>query len=156
MINPLADVRSKKIGEGTIVWQFVIILKNAQIGKNCNINAHCFIEDDVIIGDNVTVKCGVYLWDGMRIGNNVFIGPNATFINDNFPRSKNYPDKFLQTTLEDGASIGAGAIILGGLTIGKNSMIGAGSVLTKNVPDNELWVGNPARFVKKIEHTLEV
>jgi len=150
MISPLADVQSKFIGEDTVIWQFVIVLENAQIGKNCNINAHCFIENDVIIGDNVTVKCGVYLWDGIRIGNNVFIGPNATFVNDNYVRSKNFPEKFLQTEIKDGASIGAGSIILGGLTIGENSFIGAGSVVTKNVPANELWLGNPARFVKKI------
>jgi UDP-2-acetamido-3-amino-2,3-dideoxy-glucuronate N-acetyltransferase len=150
MIHPLSDVHSKLIGEGTIIWQYVIVLGNAVIGKNCNINAHCFIEDDVIIGDNVTLKCGIYVWNGLRIENNVFIGPNATFINDNFPRSKKYPDQFLNTIIRDGASIGAGAIILGGLTIGKKSMIGAGSVVTKNIPDNELWVGNPARFLKKI------
>jgi acetyltransferase-like isoleucine patch superfamily enzyme/carbamoylphosphate synthase large subunit len=154
MISPLADIRSKLIGEGTDIWQFVIVLEQAQIGKNCNINAHCFIENDVILGDNVTVKCGVYLWDGFRAGNNVFIGPNVTFINDNYPRSKSYPDKFLQTKIEDGASLGAGCVILGGITIGKNSMIGAGSTVTKNVPENELWVGSPARFVKKIDKQI--
>lgn len=151
MINPLADVRSELIGEGTTIWQFVIVLDKAQIGKNCNINAHCFIENDVIIGDNVTVKCGVYIWDGMRISDNVFIGPNVTFINDNYPRSKNYPTKFLETTIEEGASIGAGSIILGGLKIGANSLIGAGSVVTKDIPAHELWIGNPARFIRKID-----
>jgi len=152
MIHPLADVQSETIGEGTSIWQFTIVLPQAQIGKNCNINAHCFVENDVIIGDNVTVKCGVYIWDGIRLSNNVFIGPNATFINDNYPRSKEYPDEFLKTRVESGASIGAGAIILGGISIGKNAMIGAGSVVTKNVPDNELWIGNPARFVKMIQN----
>ena len=151
MIHPLSDVHSTSIGEGTDIWQYVIVLENADIGKNCNINAHCFIEGDVVIGDNVTLKCGIYIWNGLRIGNNVFIGPNATFINDNFARSKNFPDQFLNTLIREGASIGASATILGGLTIGENSMIGAGSVVTKNIPDNELWVGNPARFVKKIE-----
>jgi len=155
MIHTLTDVQSEFIGEGTNIWQFVIVLPNAKIGRNCNINAYCFIENDVIIGDNVTIKCGVYLWDGLRLGSNVFIGPNATFINDNYPHSKEYPDKFLQTIIEAGASIGAGATILGGLRIGKNSMIGAGSVLTKSVPNNELWVGNPARFVRKINESLE-
>lgn len=154
MIHPLADVHSTQIGDGTDIWQFVVVLENAQIGKNCNINAHCFIEGDVILGNNVTVKCGVYLWDGLRIGDNVFIGPNATFINDNYPRSKNYPDRFLQTTIGDGASIGAGSIILGGLSIGKNSLIGAGSIVTKDIPDNELWIGNPAHFVKKIDFSF--
>jgi len=151
MIHPLNDVQSVSIGEGTEIWQYSIVLPNAQIGKNCNINAYCFIENDVIIGDNVTIKCGVYLWDGLRLGNNVFVGPNVTFINDNFPHSKDYPEYFLQTFIEDGASIGAGATILGGIRVGKNSMVGAGSVLTKSIPDNELWVGNPARFVRKIE-----
>ena len=92
-IHPLADVKTIKIGEGTYIWQFAVVLDRAEIGKNCNINCHCFIENDVIIGDNVTVKSGVYLWDGLRIGDNVFIGPNATFINDKNPRSKKYPDK---------------------------------------------------------------
>jgi len=150
MIHPLADVSSNLIGEGTSIWQFTIVLEKAQIGKNCNINAHCFIENDVIMGDNVTIKCGVSVWDGLRIADHVFVGPNVTFINDNYPRSKQYPDKFLETVIEEGASIGAGSIILGGLRIGKNAMIGAGSVVTKNVPDNELWLGNPARFVKNI------
>ena len=148
MIHPLANVLSKSIGEGTSIWQFVIVLEKAQIGRNCNINAHCFIENDVIIGDNVTVKCGVYLWDRMRISDNVFIGPNATFINDNYPRSKDYPDEFLQTKIEKGASIGAGSIILGGLTIGKNSMIGAGSVVTHSTEAYGVYVGSPARKIK--------
>jgi acetyltransferase-like isoleucine patch superfamily enzyme len=151
MIHPSSDIQTKNIGEATSVWQFVVILPGAVIGKNCNINAHCFIENDVTLGDNVTVKCGVYLWDGIRVGNNVFIGPNVTFTNDKYPRSKQYPDAFQKTVINDGASIGAGAVILGGLTIGKNAMIGAGSVVTKNIPDNELWVGNPAKFIRKIK-----
>ena len=150
-IHPTAEVQTDKIGEGTSIWQYCVVLKGAILGKNCNINYNVFIEDDVIIGDNVTIKSGVQVWDGLRIRDNVFIGPNVTFINDNYPRSKNYPLKFLQTYLENGASIGAGSIILGGITIGKNSMIGAGSIVTKNVPDNELWVGSPAQFVKKLE-----
>jgi UDP-2-acetamido-3-amino-2,3-dideoxy-glucuronate N-acetyltransferase len=149
-IHPSAEVQTAQIGDGTCIWQYCVVLKNAIIGKNCNINYNVFIEDDVIIGDNVTVKSGVQLWDGLRIADNVFIGPNVTFINDNYPRSKNYPAKFLETKLEEGASIGAGAIILGGINIGKNAMIGAGSIVTKNVPGNELWVGSPAKFVKKI------
>ena len=149
-IHPLSDVKSTKIGEGTYIWQFSVVLDQAQIGKNCNINCHCFIENDVIIGDNVTVKSGVYLWDGLRIGDNVFIGPNATFINDKVPRSKKYPEKFLITVIEDGASIGAGSIIMGGIKIGTNSMIGAGSLVTKNVPANQLWYGNPAKFIKEL------
>jgi UDP-2-acetamido-3-amino-2,3-dideoxy-glucuronate N-acetyltransferase len=151
LIHPTAEVQTDQIGEGTSIWQYCVVLKDAIIGKNCNINFNVFIENDVTIGDNVTIKSGVQVWDGLRIRDNVFIGPNVTFINDNYPRSKNYPAKFLQTNIENGASIGAGSIILGGLTIGKNSMIGAGSILTKNVPANELWIGSPARFVKKID-----
>ena len=149
-IHPLSDVKSTKIGDGSYIWQFTVVLANAEIGDNCNINCHCFIENDVIIGDNVTVKSGVYLWDGLRISNNVFIGPNATFINDKNPRSKKYPDKFMETVIENGASIGAGSIIMGGIKIGVNSMIGAGSLVTKNVPANQLWYGNPAKFIKEL------
>lgn len=149
-IHSLADVQTDKIGDETRIWQFSIVLKNARIGSNCNINSHTFIENDVIIGDSVTVKCGVYLWDGLRIENNVFIGPNVTFTNDKYPRSKQYPNEFQSTIVKDGASIGANATVLGGVTIGKKSMIGAGSVVTKNIPDGELWVGNPAKFLKKI------
>jgi UDP-2-acetamido-3-amino-2,3-dideoxy-glucuronate N-acetyltransferase len=153
MIHPTADVQSHNIGPGTEIWQNVIILRNAVIGDECNINAHCFIENDVIIGNNVTIKCGVYLWDGLRIGNSVFIGPNVTFTNDLYPRSKQYPSEFKQIIIETGASIGAGSVILGGVTIGRNAMIGAGSVVTKNVPANELWFGNPARFIRIISAT---
>jgi acetyltransferase-like isoleucine patch superfamily enzyme len=150
MIHPSADVQSPKIGSSTSIWQFVVVLPEAIIGNNCNINAHCFIENDVTLGDNVTVKCGVYLWDGIKVGNNVFIGPNVTFTNDKYPRSKLYPGSFQKTIIMDGASIGAGAVILGGVTIGKNAMVGAGSVVTKDVPENQLWVGNPARFVRNV------
>lgn len=150
MIHPTAEVRTKQIGENTTVWQYCVILKEAQIGKNCNINYNVFIENDVIIGDNVTIKSGVQLWDGIRIENNVFVGPNVTFTNDKYPRSKQYPEEFQNTTIKVGASIGAAAVILGGIIIGENAMIGAGSVVTKNVPSNELWVGNPAKYVKNI------
>lgn len=150
MIHPTADVQSQKVGNDTRIWQYVVILPGAIIGSGCNINAHCFIENDVIIGNNVTIKCGVYLWDGIRIGNNVFIGPNVTFTNDKYPRSKQHPEEYLKTVVEDGASLGAGSVIMCGLTIGKNAMIGAGSVVTKSIPPNQLWLGNPARFIKEI------
>ena len=148
-IHDLADVQSNQIGEGTKIWQFSVVLKNASVGKDCNINAHCFIENDVIIGDRVTVKCGVYIWDGIRLHDDVFIGPNVTFTNDKFPRSKVYPDAFLKTVIEKGASIGAGSTLLGGITIGKNAMIGAGSLVTKDVPAGETWYGSPAQ--KKVQ-----
>lgn len=150
MIHQTSDIQSKNIGHNTNIWQYVVILPGAQIGNKCNICAHCFIENDIIIGDNVTIKSGVYLWDGLRIGNDVFIGPNVTFTNDKFPRSKQYPQEFQKTYIEDGASLGAGSIILGGITIGKGAMVGAGSVVTKNIPSGELWFGNPATFIKKI------
>ncbi len=150
MIHPTAEVQSLNIGPDCTIWQFVVILPGAVIGSNCNINAHCFIENNVIIGNNVTLKCGVYLWDGISLGNNVFIGPNVTFTNDKYPRSKRHDINFQKTVIEDGASIGAGSVILGGITIGKNAMIGAGSVVTKSVPENQLWLGNPARYIREI------
>lgn len=149
MIHALADVQSQNIGEGTNVWQFCVILKNAQIGENCNINCQVLIENKVIIGNNVTIKPGVQIWDGITIEDDVFIGPNATFTNDLFPKSKNKDFKLEETLIKKGASIGANATILAGITIGENALIGAGSVVTKNVPANEIWVGNPAKFLKK-------
>ncbi len=143
-IHPSADVQSRRIGEGTRIWQFCVVLGEARIGRNCNINCHVFIENDVIIGDDVTIKPGVQVWDGVRLGNRVFVGPNATFTNDLAPRSKQYPDSFVKTVVEEGASIGANATILAGVTIGAYAMIGAGSVVTKSVPPYTLWHGNPA------------
>lgn len=149
MIHPLSDVQSSSIPESTRVWQYVVILRDAVIGENCNICSHCFIENDVKIGNNVTVKCGVYLWDGITVEDNVQIGPNVTFTNDKYPRAKQAFD-LQRTVIKKNASIGAAAVILGGVTIGENAMIGAGSVVTKDIPANELWVGNPATFVRKI------
>lgn len=150
MIHALADCHSDKISSTTNIWQYVVVLPDARIGEYCNICAHCFIENDVVIGDNVTVKCGVYLWNGIIIEDNVQIGPNVTFTNDKYPRAKQEFD-LQRTTIKKNASIGAGSVILGGITIGENALIGAGSVVTKNVPANELWLGNPARFIRKID-----
>jgi UDP-2-acetamido-3-amino-2,3-dideoxy-glucuronate N-acetyltransferase len=146
-IHNLSDVQSEYIGEGTKVWQFVVILPNAQIGDNCNINANVFIENDVVIGNNVTIKPGVQVWDGIKLEDDVFIGPNVTFTNDLLPRSKKYPTNFLKTVIKKGASIGANATIIAGNTIGEYAMIGAGAVITKPVGKNYLVVGNPARHV---------
>lgn len=146
-IHPTSDVQSKKIGNRTTIWQYSVVLPKAVIGENCNINAHCFIENDVVIGNNVTVKCGVYLWDGISIEDDVFIGPAVTFINDKYPRSKNYKKEFIGVYVEKGASIGANATVLNEIRIGRYAMIGAGSVVTKNVPNNTLWIGNPARQI---------
>lgn len=143
-IHRTAEVQTSDIGESTLVWQHTIILSGAKVGNNCNINANCFIENDVTIGNNVTVKCGVQLWDGIIVEDDVFIGPNATFTNDKFPRSKIYKEITHKTIIKKGASIGANATILCGVTIGEKAMIGAGSVVTKNIPPGELWYGNPA------------
>ena len=143
-IHPLSDVMSTTIGQKTKVWQYSVILPKAVIGENCNICAHTLIENDVVIGNNVTVKSGVYIWDGITLKDNVFIGPCVTFTNDKKPRSKQYPDKFPKTVVEEGASIGANATLLPGITIGKNALVGAGAVVTKNIPENAIVVGNPA------------
>lgn len=150
-IHALADVQSANIGTTSRVWQFTVILQGARIGEHCNINAHCFIENDVVVGDNVTVKCGNYLWDGLRVADDVFIGPNVTFTNDKFPRSKQYPDGFPQTVLEAGASVGGGATILPGLTIGAGAMVGAGAVVTRSVPARAVVAGNPARILRYLD-----
>lgn len=144
-IHPLAQVQSSNIGEGTQIWQFTVVLKNAVIGKNCNINCQVFIENDVKIGDGVTIKPGVQIWDGVNLEDSVFIGPNVTFTNDLIPRSKKYPESFAKTLVKKGASIGANSTIVAGNTIGENAFIGAGSVVTKEVSANEVWYGNPAR-----------
>jgi acetyltransferase-like isoleucine patch superfamily enzyme len=146
-IHPLSDVQTNSIGENTSIWQFAVILPGAVIGDDCNINAHCFIENHVKIGNRVTIKCGVYIWDGITIEDDVFVGPSVTFVNNNHPRSKVYPAEHVGPYIEKGASIGANSTILGEIRLGRYSMIGAGSVLTKNVPNNTLWAGNPARQV---------
>ena len=151
LIHPCSDVQSASVGAGTRIWQYVVVLPNAVIGQDCNICSHCLIENDVILGDRVTVKSGVQLWDGLRIGDDVFIGPNVTFTNDKFPRSKQYPDAFSLTEIEAGASIGANATILPGIRIGRQAMVGAGSVVTRSVPPNAIVVGNPARIVGYVD-----
>ena len=145
-IHPLADVQSTKIGSGTAIWQFSVVLPGANIGKNCNINALTLIENDVVLGNSVTVKSGVQLWDGLRVEDDVFVGPNVTFTNDFMPRSKQRPSQFQQTTLQKGASIGANATVIGGISIGRYAMVGAGSVVTKAIPDHGLVYGNPAEL----------
>lgn len=150
MIHDLSEVQTKNIGKDTRIWQYVIVLSSAVIGENCNICSHCFIENDVKIGNNVTIKCGVYIWDGITIEDNVQIGPNVTFTNDKYPRAK-HTFELQRTTIKKNASVGAGSVVLCGITIGENALIGAGSVVTKSVPANELWLGNPAKFIRKIE-----
>lgn len=150
-IHKLADVAPCQIGEGTRIWQFVVILEGASIGKNCNVCAHILIEGDVVIGDNVTIKSGVQVWDGARIEDNVFIGPNATFTNDIYPRSKEYPPEFSGITIKHHASIGANATLLPGITIGEYAMVGAGAVVTEDVPAKAIVVGNPAKIIRYVD-----
>lgn len=141
MIHKLADVQSENVGKDTNIWQYCIVLPGAIIGTNCNICSHCFIENDVVVGNNVTVKCGVQLWDGVRIEDDVFIGPNVTFCNDKYPKSRNKNWKKENVLVKKGASIGANATILPGVTIGENALIGAGSVITKDVAANQIVKG---------------
>jgi len=146
-----AIVESTSIGDGTRVWAFVHILPGAVIGGGCNICDFVFIENDVIVGDQVTIKCGVQIWDGITLEDNVFVGPNVTFTNDPFPRSRLRPAEFSRTVVRAGASIGANATILPGLVIGRGAMVGAGSVVTRDVPPNAIAVGNPATITGYVE-----
>ena len=151
MIHPLSDCQNNKIPESTNVWQYCVVLPGAQIGENVNICSHCFIENDVKIGNNVTIKCGVQVWDGIELEDNVMIGSNVTFTNDMFPRAKNPDWKLLRTKICKGATVGAGSVLLPGITIGEGAFIAAGSVVTKDVPAGELWMGSPAKFYKKVD-----
>jgi acetyltransferase-like isoleucine patch superfamily enzyme len=150
-IHNMADVKSLSIGKDTRIWQYAVIFENAVIGRNCNICAHTLIENDVTIGNNVTVKSGVYIWDGTRIEDDVFIGPNATLTNDVMPRSKQYPKVFSGITLKRSCSIGANATLLPGVTIGEGAMIGAGSVVTKDIPAYAVVIGNPAKVIRYLK-----
>jgi acetyltransferase-like isoleucine patch superfamily enzyme/dTDP-4-dehydrorhamnose 3,5-epimerase-like enzyme len=149
-VHPQGLCESTTVGEGTRIWAFAHVLPRAALGRDCNICDHVFIENDVIVGDRVTVKCGVQLWDGLRIEDDVFIGPNATFTNDPFPRSKVKGER-APTTVRKGASVGANATILPGLTIGAHAMIGAGSVVMADVPPNAIVAGNPARIMGYVD-----
>lgn len=153
-VHKLGCCEATQVGAGTRVWAYAHVLPGARIGTDCNICDHVFIENDVVIGDRVTVKCGVQLWDGLRVEDDVFIGPNATFTNDRFPRSKRYPEEFAQTLIERGASIGANATILPGLRVGRCAMVGAGAVVTRSVPPYAIVVGNPARIVGYVDGSM--
>ena len=145
-----SDIQSKNIGDNTRIWQFVIILPLAQIGNNCNICSHCFIENDVVIGNNVTIKNGVRLYDGTRIADFAFIGPNVVFTNDKYPPNYDFLKNKKVTTVKERCSNGAGALIMPGLTLGEGAIIGAGSVVTRDVPDRVCVIGNPARIVRHL------
>jgi UDP-2-acetamido-3-amino-2,3-dideoxy-glucuronate N-acetyltransferase len=151
-IHPQAIVEpGAQIGEGTRVWAFAHVLPGAKVGKNCNLCDHTFVENDVVIGDEVTIKCGVYLWDGMELHDRVFVGPNVAFTNDKYPRSRQYPEQFARTVVCRDASIGANATVLPGLRIGEKAMVGAGAVVTRDVPPNAIVTGNPARIVGYVD-----
>lgn len=152
MIHPLSDCQCQNVPESTNIWQFCVIFPNAKIGENCNICSHCLVENDVKIGNNCTIKSGVQLWDGLELEDNVFIGANTTFTNDRYPRSKNKNWRLISTKIRKGASVGAGSVILPGIVIGEHAMIGAGSVVTKNIPPNTIWYGNPAQMKGYITH----
>lgn len=145
-IHPQSDVQSKRIGEGTRIWQYCVVLPEARIGAGCNICAHCLIENDVVIGDDVTIKSGVQIWDGVHIEDRVFIGPNVTFTNNPLPRSKEYPSQVTRTVIRRGASIGANATILCGISLGEHCMVGAGAVVTRSVPAHAIVMGNPGHI----------
>lgn len=150
MIHPLSDCQAE-VPESTNIWQYCVVLPHAQIGENCNICSHCFIENGAVVGNNVTIKNGVQLWEGVIIEDNVQIGANVSFTNDCYPRAKNKEWILEKTIVRRGASIGAGSSIMCGITIGENAMIGLGSVVTHDVPAGELWYGNPARFLRKLD-----
>ena len=157
-IHPQALVESAHIGAGSRVWAFAHILPGARIGADCNICDGVFVENDVVVGDRVTVKCGVQLWDGVTLEDDVFVGPNVTFTNDPFPRSRQQPLQYSRTLVRQGASIGANATILPGLVIGQHAVVGAGSVVTRDVPAHAIVVGNPARikrFAGALRHSSE-
>jgi acetyltransferase-like isoleucine patch superfamily enzyme/dTDP-4-dehydrorhamnose 3,5-epimerase-like enzyme len=146
-IHPQALCESANIGEGTRVWAFAHVLPGAVVGRDCNLCDGVFVENDVVVGDRVTVKCGVQLWDGVRLGDDVFVGPNATFTNDPFPRSRQRPAEFAHTVVEAGASIGANATLLPGIHVGRHAMIGAGAVVLRDVPAYAIVAGNPAVII---------
>lgn len=146
----IVEAPDDHVGEGTRVWAFAHILPGAVIGRDCNVCDHVFIENHVAVGDRVTIKCGVQLWDGVTIEDDVFIGPNVTFTNDPFPRSRQHLDRYPPTLIRKGASIGANATILPGLTVGAGAMVGAGAVVTRSVPPHAVVVGNPARIVRYV------
>lgn len=143
------------IGEGTRIWAFVNVQKGAVIGKNCNICDRCFIEKGAVVGDQVTIKNGVSVFEGVILEDGVFVGPNATFVNDRHPRSRKPDWKLEGVKVCRGASIGANATILCGVTVGTYALVGAGAVVVEDVPAHAVMVGNPARQIGWVAHDGE-
>jgi UDP-2-acetamido-3-amino-2,3-dideoxy-glucuronate N-acetyltransferase len=143
-------LETSQVGAGTRIWAFAHVLPGARLGCDVNVCECVFIENDVVVGDRVTVKNGVQLWDGLRLEDDVFIGPNVSFANEPFPRSRRYRDEYPRTLLRKGCSVGAGAVVLPGLTIGEGALVGAGAVVTRDVPPNAIVVGNPARITRYV------
>ena len=154
-VHPNALVETEDIGKDTRIWAFAHVLKNVKIGEDCNICDHSFVESGVTIGNRVTIKNGIAVWEGVTIEDDVFLGPNCVFTNDMFPRSKAHHNELLKTLLKQGASIGANATILCGISLGKYCLVGAGSVVTKSIPDFALVTGNPARIKYWVSKTGE-
>jgi acetyltransferase-like isoleucine patch superfamily enzyme len=143
--HPQAIVETQDIGWGTRVWAFAHVMKDVRLGVNCNVGEHCYVESGVIVGNDVVIKNGVALWDGVIVEDRVFLGPNCVFTNDLFPRSRIINRRY-KTLVREGASIGANATVLCGLVIGRYALVGAGSVVTRDVPDFAIVAGNPARL----------
>lgn len=153
-IHPNAIVETESIGKDTKIWAFAHVMKDVSIGEDCNICDHSFVESSVKIGSRVVIKNGIAIWEGVTIEDDVFLGPFCVFTNDMYPRSKAHQG-VIKTLVRKGASIGANSTIICGIELGKYCMVGAGSVVTKSVPDFALVTGNPARIKYWISKTGE-
>ncbi len=159
-VHPTALCESTEVGEGTRVWAFAHVMRGAAVGRDCNIGDHAFLETGAQIGDRVTVKNGVMIWNGVTIEDDVFIGPGVLFTNDRYPRSPRMPEVAARyadtstwlapTLVRRGASIGAGAVILAGLTIGEYAVVAAAAAVTGDVPAHRLVLGQPARVAARV------
>ncbi len=153
-VHPTAIIETDNVGAGTQIWAFTHVLLGASVGRNCNIGGHCFIESNAVVGDNVTIKNGTAIWEGVTIEDGAFVGPAVVFTNDLRPRSPRLAeaaqryagrDWLVATTVCRGATLGAGAVIVAGVTIGDYALVAAGAVVTKDVEPHALVFGSPAR-----------
>ena len=148
-VHPQGLCESREVGSGTRIWAFAHVMNGARIGRDCNLGDHSFVEGGAVIGDRVTVKNGVMIWDKVSIEDDVFLGPGMVFTNDRVPRGafRTPPEQFLPTLVKCGASIGANASVICGVTIGEGALVGAGSVVLEDVAAYAVVVGNPARRI---------